>query len=60
MLLTYDDVRVAGVTPVICCEVPLDLVSSLIEQIQVIFYRIWIVDTLTETDDPCQREADAH
>lgn len=48
--LTYDHIRLAG-SAGICCEVALDLVSSLIEQVQVVFHWVSIMEALTETND---------
>lgn len=55
VLLTYDNVRLAGcslsLSAGICCEVALDLISSLIEQVQVVFHWVSIVEALAETND---------
>lgn len=53
--LTYDDVRLDGSAGV-CREVTLDLVSSLIEQVQVVFHWVSIMEALTEANDTWQKE----
>lgn len=55
-LLTYDDVRLAGASAGICCEVALDLVSSLIEQVQVVLHWVSIMKALAQTDDAWGRK----
>lgn len=56
ILLTYDDIRLAGASTGVCCEVALDLVSSLIEQVQVVFHWVSIMKALAQTDDTWWRE----
>lgn len=48
---TYDDVGLAGASACICREVALDLVSSLIEQVEVVFHRVAVVEALAQPDD---------
>lgn len=54
--LTYDDVRLVGASAAICCEVALNLVSSLIEQVQVVFHWVSIMKALARTDDTWRRK----
>lgn len=49
--LTYDDVWLAGGSTGICCKVALNLVSSLIKQVQVVLHWIAVMEALTQTDD---------
>lgn len=49
--LTYDDVGLAGASAGVGCEVALDLVSGLIEQVQIVFHRVSIMKALAQTDD---------
>lgn len=49
--LTYDDVRLARAGTGVGAKVALDLVGSLIEQIQVVFHRVSIVKALAQTDN---------
>lgn len=56
--LTYDDVGLARAGTGVHTEVALDLVSSLIEQIQVVFHRVSIMKTLAQTDDTWCRGED--
>lgn len=49
--LTYDDIRLAGASAGVGAEVALDLVSSLIEQIQVVFHWVSIMETLAQMDN---------
>jgi len=51
IVLTYDDVRVARASTGIYCEVSLDLISSLIEQVQVVLHWVSIMKALAQTDD---------
>lgn len=51
MWLTYDDVGLAGAGAGVTAEVALDLVSGLIEQIQVVFHWVPIVKALAQTDN---------
>lgn len=54
--LTYDNVRLAWASAGIHTEVALDLVSSLIEQIQVVLHWVSIMKTLAQTDNTwCRR-----
>lgn len=49
--LTYDDIRLARASAGVHAEVALDLVSSLIEQIQVVFHWVSIMKTLAQMDN---------
>lgn len=49
--LTYDDIRLAGAGAGVGAEVALDLVRSLIEQIQVVFHWVSIMEALAQMDD---------
>lgn len=49
--LTYDDVRLAGASTGVGCEVSLDLESSLIEQVEVVLHRVTIVKALARAVD---------
>lgn len=53
---TYDDVRLARVSAGVHTEVALDLVSSLIEQIQVVFHWVSVMKALAQTDNTWCRE----
>lgn len=49
--LTYDDIRLARAGAGVQAEVALDLVSSLIEQIQVVFHWVSLMKTLAQMDN---------
>lgn len=49
--LTYDEVSLTQAGTGIGAEVALDLAGGLIEQIQVVFHRVSIMEALTQTDN---------
>lgn len=53
--LTYDDVRLVRASAGVHTEVALDLVSSLVEQIQVVLHWVSIMKPLAQTDNTWSR-----
>lgn len=56
MMFTYDDVRLTGGSAGNPRQVALNLESSLIKQVQVVFHWVSIMEALAETNDTCREK----